>query len=319
MKQITLKNEYQELTILTTGATIHEWKCFREQRNILISNKNLDDYKKTNMGYFNQTIGRVANRIKHGKFTLNDTKYQLSKNFDGIHHGHGGPNGFNIKEFDIIEQTKNHVHLQYISPDMEEGYPGELTLSVIYTLSANTFKIDYHATTTKDTIVNITNHAHFNLSDEPTILNHLVSVSADRILEIDDKLIPTGKHINATNTSFDLREPKLLKDVILNENVQNITKGLDHAFLFGKKHEMHLKYQNKNLRITTSYPGVQIYTMNHPFKQELLNDRPSCIYAGIAFEPQYEPNAINTPSFNQPLLRAGDEYNHEIIYEIFED
>ena len=320
MKKITLKNEFQTLTILTTGATIHEWRCFGDQRNIVISNEDLNVYKMINMGYFNQTIGRATNRIKDGKFSLNGKDYQLAKNFSGGNHGHGGPTGFSIREFEIVNVSETKVQLKYVSAHMEEGYPGELTLYVTYELMADKFKITFDATTSEDTIVNITNHAHFNLSKEDTILNHEVLVTADHTLEYNDYLITTGKYNPVKNTPFDLNTFKKLSDVILKDEVQHMTLGLDHAYLFkNDMRKVHLKYKDKNLVIETSYPGVQIYSMNYPVTQKLLDGRVFEQYTGIAFEPQFEPNGINIPHFNQPILRKGEQYHQEILYHIFED
>jgi len=318
MKKIILKNEFQQLTILTTGATIHQWQCFKDQRNIVISNKNLSDYEQTNKGFLNQTIGRVANRIKDGRFNLNGIDYQLSKNFGGGHHGHGGPTGFYVRDFEVVKQSMTMVQLKYVSKDLEEGYPGEVTLYVTYQLEKDKFYMIYDATTTKDTIISITNHAHFNLSLEDTILNHEVKVSADRVLDIDKDLIPSGKYLDVSNTPFDLRKFITLKDVLYQPVVQKITKGLDHAYIFNHEKTIHLKYKDKNLVIKTDYPGVQIYAMNYPVTQPLL-DREFKQHAGIAFEPQYEPNAINIPHFNQPILRAGQTYHHVTTYHVYED
>lgn len=318
MRTIKIKNDLQELTILTTGATIHEWKCFSDYRNILISNNDKKVYQMTNMGYLSQTIGRVANRIDCGQFLLNDKMYQLSKNFAGNHHGHGGPTGFFMREFEIVEQSSDAVKMKYVSKHLEEGYPGTVTLLVTYELKEDRFKITYEATTTEDTIINITNHAHFNLSDEDTILNHEVKVTADKILDIDEHLIPSGKYINVAHTPFDLTSFKKLSDVILHEDVQKITLGLDHAYVFDQQKQVHLRYMNKNLIINTTYPGVQIYSMNYPLTQKLLNGRVYHKHMGIAFEPQYEPNGINIPHFNQPILRAEETYKHSITYHIFE-
>lgn len=318
MKKIILANAFQELTILTTGATIHEWKCFEDRHNILISNSDLDVYRQTGMGFFNQTIGRIANRIKDGKFSLNGKDYQLARNFGGGNHGHGGPTGFSVREFEIVKQTPILVTLKYVSPDLEEGYPGEVTLYVTYELIDHKMKITYDATSTEDTILSITNHAHFNLSKEDTVLNHELMLSAPKILDIDKNLIPTGKYIDVKGTSFDLTSFRKLSDVILKKDVQHITQGLDHAFLFGDKSKIHLKYKNRNLKITTTYPGVQIYSMNYPVTQKLLDNRVYTKHIGIAFEPQFEPNAINIPHFNQPVLKKGESYHHETLYELIE-
>lgn len=319
MKKINIKNQYQSLTILTVGATIHEWICFSDRQNIVISNKDLNNYKKTNMGYFNQTVGRVANRIKDGIFTLNGKTYQLAKNFAGNHHGHGGPTGFFMREFEIVDQTNTSVKLKYVSKHLEEGYPGELTLYVTYILEGEKLRMLYDAKTTEDTIINITNHAHFNLSSEPNILNHELQGDFKSVLAIDEYLIPTGEYIDIKNSAYDVTLFTKLDKVIMHSDVQDITQGLDHAFLFGKTNKLHLKYKNKNLVMETTYPGVQIYSMNYPVTQELLNNRVFEQYAGITFEPQYEPNAINIPHFNQPILKAGEHYHHETVYHIFEN
>ncbi|WP_025725301.1 aldose epimerase family protein [Acholeplasma granularum] len=319
MEIIKLKNDFQELTILTTGATIHEWICFKEKINILISNEDLSNYQITGKGFLNQTIGRVANRIKDGKFTLNNKTYQLARNFDGGHHGHGGPTGFYLREFEIIEKTNHKVKLKYVSKHLEEGYPGTVTLFVTYEIKDIEMIITYDATTSLDTIMSITNHAHFNLSTEDTILNHEVLISSNKVLVIDQYLVPTGNYIHVENTSFDLRNFKKLKEVLSSKEVLNITNGLDHAYIFGKDKKVHLKYKNRNLIIKTTYPGVQVYSMNHNLSQKLLNNRIFKKHAGIAFEPQYEPNAINIPHFNQPILKSNEKYHHQIIYKVFED
>lgn len=316
---IKLTNELQSLSILTLGATIHEWNAFSDQRNIVISNANILDYADPAKGYFNTTIGRVANRIKDGKFILNDKTYLLERNFHGNNHGHGGTLGFFSKEFTVVSETKTKVVLKYLSPDGDSGYPGNFELFVTYELDNEYFKVTYDATTDQDTIANITNHAHFNLSHENTILNHMVKVTSDRVLEIDKDLIPSGKYIQVKNTPFDLNRSIKLEKVIKNPVIQHITKGLDHAYLFSKdRHIVVLSFEDKNLQIETSYPGVQIYSMNNPVKQPLLGDRKFEFHAGIAFEPQFEPNAINIPNFNSVILRKDEKYHQEILYRVFE-
>jgi len=138
-------------------------------------------------------------------------------------------------------------------------------------------------------------------------------------LAIDEHLIPTGEYIDTKSSPFDVTTLTKLDKVIMHPDVQHITQGLDHAFLFGKTKKLHLKYKNKNLVMETTYPGVQIYSMNYPITQELLNNRVFEQYAGITFEPQYEPNAINIPHFNQPILKAGEQYHHETVYHLFEN
>ncbi len=320
MKIIKLENEKQSLTILTLGATIHEWNAFSDRRNIVISNHNLEDYKDPVKGFFNTTIGRVANRIKDGKFILNDKTYLLERNFHGNNHGHGGSTGFFSKEFSVVSQSQTSVVLRYLSSDGESGYPGNFELFVTYELDGEYFKVTYDGTTDKDTIANITNHAHFNLSLENTVLNHFVTVEADRVLEIDKDLIPSGNYIEVKNTPFDLNQSIQLEKVIKNPLVQHITKGLDHAYILKKeKPQVSLVFEDKHLDIETTYPGVQIYSMNNPVKQVLLGNRQFEFHAGIAFEPQFEPNAINIPHFSSVILRKSDTYHQEIVYRVYEN
>ena len=318
MKTYTLKNEFHEITILEYGATVHTWYSFKEKINIVISNKNLEDYLIPENGYFGATVGRFANRIRDGKFTLNNKEYQLAKNFSGGQHGHGGYEGFNKKKFELVSFKDNELVLSYFSKDMEEGYPGNLDFKVTYKLDGTKLIVKYHATTDKDTIINIVNHAHFNLSNEPNILNHSLYLPAKYVLETDKDLVLTGNLKEVKNTPFDFNTFTPLKDVLFKDEVRLYANGLDHSFLFDKEHVSHLKYKNKNLKITSTYPGTQAYSMNNPINQPLL-DRVFEYHAGIAFEHQYEPNAINIPNFSDVILRKGDEYNEEVIYDVFED
>lgn len=318
MKKYLIKNEYQEITILNYGATIYKWLAFSDQRNIVVSNENLEDYLDSNNGFLSSTIGRYANRIKDGKFTLNNKEYHLEKNFPGNNHGHGGNNGFHTKKFKVILHEINKIVLKYLSKDLEEGYPGEVELTVTYQLNNQELLLTFEAISNKDTILNITNHAYFNLSDEENILNHFIKANINKVLETDNYLVPTGKIINTKNTVLDLRNEQSLKEIILSEEVLNKSNGLDHAFLFNEDKFIELKYQNKSLKITTSYPGTQIYTMQNELTQKLLK-RKYQKYLAIAFEPQFEPDAINHQNFSNVILKKGDKYHHFIKYILSEN
>lgn len=318
MKLIEIENEFQKITLLSLGATIYKWETFSDKRNIVISNENLEDYKVAKNGFLSSTVGRVANRIKDGKFTLNNIDYQLDRNFHGNNHGHGGSNGLFKQEFSVIEHSKEKVVFKYLDKHNENGYPGNLEVLVTYELMGNQMILTYDATTDQDTIVNITNHSYFNLSNEDTILNHNIKVSANSILETDNDLVPTGKINDVENTAFDLRKTVLLKDVIFDKAVKDKTNGLDHPFVFNNDlKEVVLSYGNKRLTIETTYPGLQIYSGNNRLDQPLLN-RKFEYHFGIAFEPQYEPDAINHSNFNSIILRKDDKYHEKIIYRIDE-
>lgn len=319
IKEYTIENPYQKLTLLNYGATIHKWQCFKDFRNIVISNRHLSDYLNPRNGYFGSTVGRVANRIKEGKFTIGDITYQLERNFPGQHHGHGGSFGWFNQPFEVIDHQNTHITFRIISYHLDQGYPGDVILHVTYALKDNTLEVTYDAISSMDTILNITNHAHFNLSDEPTILNHSLQADFESMLAVDKHLVPTGEIVHVQGTLWDFSSPKRLEEVVMNQEVRAYALGLDHAFLFNKNaKQVTLSYKDKTLVMSTSYPGVQVYSMNHEILQPLL-DRDFFYHMGIALEPQFEPDAVNHANFSNVLLKKGESYHHFIRYQIVED
>lgn len=318
MKKYTIKNNDQKLVILNYGATIYEWFAFKDKRNIIITNENLYDYLDSNNGFMSSTIGRYANRIKDGKFKIDNKEYTLEKNFPGGNHGHGGNKGFHTKRFEVVEHQETKITLKLLSKHLEEGFPGDLELFVSYELKGKEMLLTFEATSSEDTILNITNHTYFNLSDEDNVLNHTLKASINRVLETDDYLVPTGEIIDTTNTILDLRSEKTFKEIIFDKEVLAKSDGLDHAFLFNEEKSIELKYKNRKLIINTSYPGTQIYTMQNKLNQKLLK-RNYQKYLGVTFEPQFEPDAINHKKFSDVILKKGNLYRHFIKYTIFED
>lgn len=319
MKIFEIKNDYHQLKLLDHGATIYEWLCFSDMTSIVLNNQDMNIYKESTKGYFGSTIGRVANRIKNGQFTLNDKIYDLPKNFLNKHTLHGGPLSFNTKYFDVVTHTSDMIQFKYVSSDMENGFPGEVEVKVTYKLDGPSMIMSYDAVSNKDTLLNLTNHAHFNLGDE-TILEHSLLLNTNRYLEIDNELIPTGKIIEIhSGDILDFQRGKLLKEGILPLK-DSLTKGIDHAFLFDnqKSRELLLSYKHKSLKVETSYPGLQIYTVNRKFDQLTKNGKDIPIYGAVAFECQIEPDAINNPNFNSPILKANTSYHHFIKYTINE-
>lgn len=318
MKLYTIKNKYQTITLLNIGATIHEWYAFSDNTNIVISNEDLNDYSKHENGYLGNTIGRFANRIKDGKFILNNKEYQVNQNFHGNNHGHGGVDGFYKKEFEVLTHSDELIVFRYLSKDLEENYPGNLELFVTYELIDNKLIITYKAKSDQDTIVNITNHSYFNLcNEEETILNHKLYVPADYFLETDEDLIPTGNLIDLTNKNYDLRKNKVLKDVLFNEPDFIKTSGLDHTFVLNENEGIVLNFKNKSLTVKTSYPTAQIFSGNFVLENKLKN-RKMVKHYGLAIEPQYEPDAINHKNFSNVVLKKDDTYLETIEYTIDE-
>lgn len=319
MRIYEIKNEYQTLRLLDLGAAIFEWLAFSDKTSIVLNNEDMDVYKNSGAGYFGATVGRVANRIKNGSFKLNGETYQLAQNNLKKNHLHGGINGFNLKTFDVIEHTDTKIIFKTVSPDLEEGYPGTLVLYVTYEIHENQMQITYDAVTNKDTIVNITNHSHFNLGAK-TILEHDLEMNADRYLPTDALLIPTGEIAKTEGTVLDFTTKRQLGPSILSL-VKTPYLGIDHAFLFDQKQEprIELSYKNRRLVIHTSYPGTQVYTMNHPRAQLRKGGTQVELHEAVAFECQFEPDAINHPNFSNTVLKPNEVYHHYIAYTLIEE
>lgn len=319
MNIVVIKNKFHEIKLLDFGATIYEWIAFSDKTSIVMNNNDLNDYKIPSNGYFGATIGRVANRINNAQFSLDGITYNLEKNNSNKHNLHGGFNGFNLHKFEIVEKSETKVIFKMISDDMDSGFPGRVELYVTYELIDNVMLLSYKATTDKPTIINITNHAHFNLGDK-NLLEHNLEINADRILDVDNELIPTGNYNKLDYSLLDFRKSKTMKDVLLPlEN--SLTNGLDHFYMFQEKNRgyVNLSFKNKNLKVETSYPGLQIYTMNQKFPQKALGGKDIPLWAAVALECQFEPDAINHRNFSNTILRPGKVYQNFIKYTLTEE
>lgn len=262
-------------------------------------------------GVFGSVIGRFANRIDDGGFTIEGVRYDLEtvNPKTGVHI-HGGKTGFHrqLWQSESSKDDKNtSVTFSLESPDGHEGYPGTVTAKVTYTLTEdNALLIDYEATTDKPTHVNLTNHAYFNLAGEGSIEEHTLQLNAPEVLEIDDRNIPTGKRLPVAGTPFDFLTPEPLGDQLpLIE-----TGGLDHCFVPAESDSAQtiaiLKdpESGRVMTVSSSKPGVQIFTGNN------FKGNPYPKWGGICFETQFFPNAPNEPSFASSLLRPGERYEH---------
>ncbi|XP_007431751.1 aldose 1-epimerase isoform X1 [Python bivittatus] len=262
--------------------------------------------------YFGAIIGRVANRIAKGKFVVEGHEYQLAIN-DGPNSLHGGVKGFD-KAIWSPEVLPDGVRFFRISPDDEEGYPGELKVWISYTLKDGELTINYRAQTSKTTPVNLTNHAYFNLGGKGSsnIYDHEFTIEADSYLPLDETLIPTGKITPVQDTAFDLRKPKEL-----GRHLQKFhLNGFDHNFCLAQRKEPHFCARayhppsGRMMEVYTTEPGVQFYTGN--FLDGTLKGKGGHVYfkhSGFCLETQNWPNAVNQPNFPDVLLHPGDEYN----------
>ncbi|ADH61401.1 Aldose 1-epimerase [Thermoanaerobacter mathranii subsp. mathranii str. A3] len=292
--------------------------------NIVIGFDHIEPYFN-NTSYFGAIIGRVAGRIKDAMFDLNGKMYILTKN-ENNNHLHGGLKGFNrvFWEPEIVQREEEIViQFSYLSVNGEEGYPGNVEIKVTYSLNNdNEFSISYEAISDQDTIFNITNHTYFNLSGnlKRDILNHVLKIKSDQFLELDEELIPTGVILDVTNTPFDLREGKRIKEGIKSSHPQTKVArgGYDHPFILNTHHDEEIMLwdleSGRTLTIETDEPGVVVYTGNQ-LKENDMYGISLRKYLGICLETQGFPDAIHHSNFPSYVLKRGKKYSSVTKYK----
>ncbi len=278
--------------------------------------------------FFGALIGRYGNRIGHAQFSLDGQTYKLPKN-DGDNTLHGGPQGFDKRVWKVRKAQGTAVELTYVSHDGEEGFPGNLTATVIYTLTArNELKIDYSATTDKDTVVNLTNHSYFNLAGAGAgdILQHQLTLYADRFTPVDAGLIPTGELRPVAGTPFDFSTATAIGARIGQDDEQlKYAKGYDHNWVLkrapgddsplSKAAEVYEPVSGRVLEVFTTEPGVQFYTGN--FLDGTVHGKGGKVYpfrGALCLETQHFPDSPNKPDFPTTELKAGAVYNSTTVY-----
>ncbi|SMD03824.1 aldose epimerase family protein [Pedobacter nyackensis] len=296
-----------------------------ELKDIVLGYDSLTSYQKKGEPFFGALIGRYGNRIAKGKFTLNGKAYQLELN-DGVNTLHGGSNGFYGQVWDAKKVNDQTLELSYFSKDGEAGYPGNLTVKVVYELTNdNALKISYHATTDKHTVVNLTNHAYFNLNGEgdSTITDHLLTIDADDYTPVDSTLIPTGKIEKVAGTPFDFTKPTLI-GARINDNDQQLKygKGYDHNYVLRKSTGLRKVASVSSTKtgiimdVLTEEPGLQFYSGNFLTGEE-RNGKNGVSYphrSAFCLETQHFPDAPNQPSFATTVLKPGQVYKTVTVY-----
>lgn len=317
---LSMKNEQIEIVVTNLGCTI--LKVMMKDKNdnvddVVLCYEDIIHNGRTGT-YFGALVGRIANRIKRGKFTLNDKDYTLAVN-NGPNHLHGGIEGFSYKVFNYEIKDENTIEFTYLSKDMEEGYPGNLTLKAIYTLSEDTLSIRYLAECDQDTIINITNHSYFNLSGcKENIYNHVLELKADRFACVDNDGLPTGEIRNVDNTPFDFNNATLIGDRIeMDYDQLKAGSGFDHPFLFScKENQAILTHEatGRRLTVSTTLPGAQIYTGNFlgedAGKYGMKYER----RMGVCIETQNLPDAIHLEENPSTILKKGERYDETTSY-----
>ncbi|HEX7335462.1 MAG TPA: aldose epimerase family protein [Pyrinomonadaceae bacterium] len=295
--------------------------------DVVLGFNDLDSYLKPHP-YFGALIGRYGNRIAKGRFTLNGVEYKLAVN-NGENHLHGGIKGFDKVIWTGKESTTKAgpaVVLTYLSKDGEEGYPGNLNTTVVYTLTNNNeLKIDYSTTTDKDTVTNLTHHSYFNLAGEGNgdILNHQVLIKATRFVPTDAGSIPTGELRKVAGTPFDfLKLTAIGARINQDEEQLKLGNGYDHTWIIdGRPGTMRLAAEafeptsGRRMQVWTTEPGMQFYTGN--FLDGTLTGKAGKIYQrryGFCFETQHYPDSPNQPKFPTTTLKKGATYRSTTIY-----
>jgi aldose 1-epimerase len=271
--------------------------------------------------FFGALIGRYANRIAHGSFTLDGKKYSLPVN-NGANTLHGGPHGFNNVVWSA-RTISNGVELRYLSKDGEAGFPGNLTAVVRYTLVKGDLRIEYSATSDKDTVVNLTNHSYFNLAGSGDILGHQVTLHASRFTPVDAGLIPTGELKPVDGTPFDFRQAHTVGERInANDDQLHLGHGYDHNWVLdggGTKlveaAELYDPVSGRVLKVLTDQPGIQFYSGN--FLDGSVKGKGGRIYeqhSALCLETQHFPDSPNHPDFPSAELKPGQRYHTTTIF-----
>ena len=333
VNEYTLSNQQgMEVSIINYGGIITSWTAKDKNgvyEDIVLGYNELSEYEKETP-YFGAIIGRYGNRIAKGKFSIDGKEYTLAVN-NGENHLHGGMKGFDKVVWDAeTRSTDSSVSLvlTYLSKDMEEGYPGNLEVEVVYTLNnEDELSVTYKATTDKTTVINLTQHSYFNLSANfnNTILNHELILNSDSYLPVDKTLIPTGEFRDVTNTPFDFRTPKTIGQQISEEDLQLKNGfGYDHCWVLNEQ-DKGVRFvasafepqSRRYLEVFSDEPGIQFYSGN--FLDGTLPSKNNGSYefrSGFCLETQHFPDSPNQKNFPSVILRPGEEYTSHTIFKL---
>lgn len=287
--------------------------------NIVTNYPDIHKYPNANIGMVGPALGRYANRIANGHFTIEGKEYNITKN-NGPHTLHGGTQGFDHVVWDVKKANKKELVLKCMLEDGTDGFPGTLTTTLTYSITKdNGLSISYESTTDKTTIVNLSNHTYFNLNGEGDIMNHYLTINADSITETDRSGIPTGNFIKTAGTLYDFRTP-----VLIGDRTATFPKG----FRFGQKFEIPqdkvMSYDNNfcvnHLSKSKTEKVASLYSPESGRCMEVWNNHPGLqVYTGarkaIALESQMYPDSPNHPNFPSTILQPGKKYHHTCIYK----
>jgi aldose 1-epimerase len=327
LKAVLTAGNGSRMEFLNYGGIVHTWYCPDREgllADVLLGCRNLEDYLERHP-YFGAITGRYANRIRNGSFTLDGIAYKLSQNLPP-HHLHGGFEGLDRKFWEMQvsgDAQRAIVRLTTTSPHMEEGYPGNLEVSVTYTFSEdNALKIEYDVVTDQPTVVNLTNHCYFNLSagTDADIKNHYLSVRSQAVTETNSDIIPTGRQMKVAGTVLDFNQMKNIGEGLADpEASMVVAHGYDHNYILDQVGldkpvaVVHHPASGRVLKVFTDQPGMQLYTGNW---LEGVSGKTGIYrqYSGLCLETQHFPDSPNQSHFPDTTLRPGGRFYSRTVY-----
>lgn len=329
VKLFTLVSDQLAVTVTNYGARLVHLVTedkHGQMVDVLTGPATIHDFLNAENPYYGAIIGRYANRIANGKFSLNNQTFQLEQNV-GINHLHGGSGGFHTKVWEVLESSSQSLQLQYTSPDGEEGYPGSVVTTITFKVVLNSLHIHYKAESDRATILNLTHHPFFNLNGcgSGTVYEHKLSIDADRFLPVSEQVIPTGEMAAVEETVFDFRKPEFIGKRLFEADVQLLRgNGYDHCYVLNAKNEQLLTpaavavgdVSGIEMKLFTTEPGLQLYTGNFMTGENKMKyNATDGMHTAFCLEAQHFPDSPNQESFPTVRLNAGESYLSTIIYQ----
>ena len=308
----TIKNDKLEACISDKGATLIKFIDLKTGRDLVLGFDDEEKYKSHGC-YFGASVGRNANRIGKGKFSLNNKEYQLTINDNGNQLHGGGLDGLSFKKWNVDSINDTKIVLSYYSLALDQGFPGNLNVTITYEIKDNNLIWSYSGKSDEDTILNMTNHSYFNFGDD-NILNHYLQIYTNKYSLTDKNALTLDTVCDTKDTAYDFSNLTLV-----NDNLSKLENGIDNNYVFENMNDKlvaTLEYENISMNVYSDLPDVHLYTGYYINEEIGKYNKHYGKYSGLCLECQFYPNGINYEGFIKPILYAGKTMNHYIKYEI---